>query len=180
MRGEVIDGKRICPSCKTDKLSDEYSPGNNICKRCKADRRTEWRRAHPDLIPTAPTVSRACDNCGVEFEANKRRKRYCSVECFEAYRNKANWKHVQRRRARQRAATVEDFDDTEIYQRDEWVCGICQHPIDANVKCPDAQSPSIDHIIPIARGGTHERGNVQAAHLGCNVHKGIKVGREAA
>jgi 5-methylcytosine-specific restriction endonuclease McrA len=36
-------------------------------------------------------------------------------------------------------------------------------------------SPTIDHILPLARGGTHEPSNVQAAHFGCNAAKGARV-----
>jgi len=32
-------------------------------------------------------------------------------------------------------------------------------------------SASIDHIIPVALGGTHTRSNVQITHLFCNLHK---------
>jgi 5-methylcytosine-specific restriction endonuclease McrA len=34
---------------------------------------------------------------------------------------------------------------------------------------------SIDHIVPIARGGEHEWDNVQPAHLGCNIQKNDRV-----
>lgn len=32
-------------------------------------------------------------------------------------------------------------------------------------------SASIDHIVPLAAGGTDDRGNLQTAHLFCNLHK---------
>jgi 5-methylcytosine-specific restriction endonuclease McrA len=38
-------------------------------------------------------------------------------------------------------------------------------------KAPDPMSPSLDHILPLSKGGTHEPRNVQLAHLGCNVRK---------
>ncbi len=37
------------------------------------------------------------------------------------------------------------------------------------------QKPSIDHIVPITRGGTHTWDNAQLAHLLCNTRKGNKV-----
>lgn len=36
-------------------------------------------------------------------------------------------------------------------------------------------SPSIDHVIPLSRGGAHAMGNVQSAHLRCNSSKGDKL-----
>lgn len=35
--------------------------------------------------------------------------------------------------------------------------------------------PSIDHIIPMSKGGGHTWDNVQVAHRGCNTRKGNKV-----
>lgn len=34
---------------------------------------------------------------------------------------------------------------------------------------------SVDHIIPLSRGGTHEPGNAQCSHLRCNVAKGARI-----
>ena len=45
-------------------------------------------------------------------------------------------------------------------------------PINARVHFPDPQCATLDHVVPIARGGGHTRANVQAAHLGCNLKKG--------
>jgi len=37
-----------------------------------------------------------------------------------------------------------------------------------SLKAPHPLSMSIDHIIPLSRGGTHEPDNVQLAHFICN------------
>ncbi len=49
-------------------------------------------------------------------------------------------------------------------------------PIDRLLKYPDPDSLSLDHVMPLARGGEHAIDNVQAAHLRCNVRKGVKLG----
>jgi 5-methylcytosine-specific restriction endonuclease McrA len=49
--------------------------------------------------------------------------------------------------------------------------GICQdaaHPVDPSRRRPDPLSSSVDHVTPIARGGTHTRANVQITHWYCN------------
>ncbi len=59
----------------------------------------------------------------------------------------------------------------KMYERDGWICQICREPVDPTLRYPDPMSASLDHIIPLARGGTHEPGNVQLAHWICNVKK---------
>lgn len=77
-----------------------------------------------------------------------------------------------RRRAKKLNQFVANVDRHEIFKRDWHTCMICKKPLDMNLKWPDPMSPSIDHIIAIANGGTHEPANVQAAHLSCNISKG--------
>lgn len=49
------------------------------------------------------------------------------------------------------------------------VCAICGKPVDKKLKYPNPMSPTVDHIIPIARGGhPSDIDNLQLAHLSCN------------
>lgn len=97
---------------------------------------------------------------------------------FRAYRI-ANWEqelernkeYQKRRRAWKFEVEYEVFTSPEIYERDEWVCGICDNPVDPELAYPDPFSPSLDHIIPLSKRGPHTRANVQLAHLLCNVRK---------
>ena len=80
-----------------------------------------------------------------------------------------------RRRALKKGATVEDFKPGEIFERDDWTCGICSEPVDRDLKWPNPLSVSLDHVIPLALGGAHSRDNTQCAHLSCNVRKGAQA-----
>lgn len=51
------------------------------------------------------------------------------------------------------------------------LCQICNKPIE-NKTGP--WSPSVDHIIPLAKGGTHTPDNIQLTHKLCNNRKGDK------
>jgi len=170
---EVVDGKRVCPGCKIDKPLDDYSPGSTgRCKRCVADNAQTRREINPP--PLRPKSPIKC-MCGAIFAGDKRRNRYCSEACFLGNRHKANWKHMNKRRTRLRDAFVEAFDRVEIFERDGWVCQICKLPTDRSAEWPDQQMPSLDHIMPISRGGKHSRANAQTSHLGCNVRKGASI-----
>jgi len=77
----------------------------------------------------------------------------------------------QRYRFRKCHLKVETFTDLEIFERDGWLCGICGQKINRRLKWPHPRSKSLDHIVPLLRGGGHARENVQAAHLRCNMSK---------
>ena len=55
-------------------------------------------------------------------------------------------------------------------------CGICGHPVDFSLKPPHPMSPTIDHIIPVAKGGhPSDIDNLQLAHWTCNRQKSDKI-----
>lgn len=59
------------------------------------------------------------------------------------------------------------------------VCGICGKPVDKTIPYPDPLSPSVDHIIPINRGGhPSDIDNLQLAHWTCNRAKSDKLVRQ--
>ena len=52
-------------------------------------------------------------------------------------------------------------------------CGICGQPI------THPKTATIDHIIPLAKGGTNYRDNTQLAHARCNRKKGSNINYES-
>jgi hypothetical protein len=83
---------------------------------------------------------------------------------------------TQRRRAQKKVnGPHERFKDTEIFERDGWICQICREPVDRTIRHPDPKSASLDHIVPIVKRGLHVRSNVQLAHLGCNCRKHARL-----
>ena len=49
------------------------------------------------------------------------------------------------------------------------VCGICKKRIEP------WEPMHVDHIVPISRGGSRDRKNLQAAHALCNLRKGNRM-----
>jgi hypothetical protein len=125
-------------------------------------RYAEWKATRE-----VPSHELTCAECGVTFKAPRRRL-YCSMACryHQAYRA---------RRARANGAIREVYTAMQIAERDAWRCGICSELVDPALRYPNAMSRSIDHIIPLASGGSDTADNVQLAHLGCNWSKGDRV-----
>ena len=74
----------------------------------------------------------------------------------------------RKRRAQLAMVAFEDFAFCEIADRDGWVCHICRQTV-----LPE--QASLDHVIPISKGGPHTRDNVKLAHLLCNQRKGNRL-----
>jgi 5-methylcytosine-specific restriction endonuclease McrA len=165
-------------------------------KDAELERGRRWRAANPEK-------ARAADKR--QYDANPERRRESSRrwrslnpekvrEGFRVWRE-ANLEHdlerhrqyvrdnpgiarsqVRRRRARKLDnGPCEQFTDAEIGERDGWLCGLCGLPVDRSLRWPDAACLVIDHIVPLALGGTHTRANVQVAHNLCNARKGARL-----
>lgn len=66
------------------------------------------------------------------------------------------------------------------WRRSKPPCSICGQPIAYDVHHLDPQALTLDHIVPIARGGDPwAPTNHQPAHRGCNKAKGTKSHDEA-
>jgi len=62
-----------------------------------------------------------------------------------------------------------------IYKTQD-ICGICGLPVDKELKSPDPMSKTVDHIIPVSKGGhPSDLSNLQLAHRCCNRQKGDRL-----
>lgn len=107
-----------------------------------------------------------CEDCG-ETWLNLFAQRTRCQPCFDSNRRA----RVALRRAAQRGADGNRIDPLDIFGRDGWVCQLCADPVLPFVRWPHPRSASIDHTVPISRGGPHVESNLQLAHLGCNAAK---------
>lgn len=87
----------------------------------------------------------------------------------------ADWRSYMRRRALKAGAPTEPYTRDEIAERDGYTCQLCGGQVDMELEWPDPGFPSIDHVIPLSRGGSDLKTNVQLAHLRCNIAKGDQV-----
>ena len=135
-----------------------------------------------------------CRGCETSFEPSHAAQKYCNARCRQR-RHTLLWRlrnpekyaetkkksaasvraGAQRYRSRKRNATVEYFLHSEIFERDGWICQLCDRPVDQTLRWPHSLSASLDHIIPISKGGNHSRANVQLAHVICNLRKGASL-----
>ena len=56
------------------------------------------------------------------------------------------------------------------------ICGICGKPVDMSLRYPHPMSPTVDHIIPVSKGGhPSDISNLQLAHRCCNRQKADRL-----
>lgn len=64
----------------------------------------------------------------------------------------------------------------QIILKTQSVCGICGQKVDFDYKFPHPLSPTVDHIVPISKGGhPSSLENLQLAHRYCNRMKSDKL-----
>lgn len=103
----------------------------------------------------------SCPMCATPFITDNPRDRHCSPRCGKRA-------DKDKRRALERNAFVAPVNRAQVYERDHWTCQLCREPVMRHEVVPHPQAPTLDHIVPLSRGGTHEPANVQLAHYRCN------------
>jgi 5-methylcytosine-specific restriction endonuclease McrA len=127
-----------------------------------AEKQARYAKAHPDRIRAK---NQTWHLAHPDYAAVKSKK------WREDHPGKSR-QYRQQRRARLREIPTESFNDIEIFERDGWICQLCNSPIDPTLRYPHRMSASLDHVIPLSHpGSSHTRGNVQASHLNCNQRK---------
>lgn len=128
-------------------------------KRCYACGRTLGRR----MFYRNPSRSDGLANTCIECKQSMPRYPESSERRREA---------ETRRRARKQRNGVIPYRRADIYERDGWVCQLCLAPVDKELQWPDPLCATIDHVIPIVKGGPDSPDNVQLSHARCNMSKG--------
>jgi hypothetical protein len=122
-----------------------------------------------------------CQRCGLPYVGRwfgTSSSPYCSETCSQAAASKRQvlkygWNaSAWRKRCRVMGLEYEVIHRASVYERDGWRCGLCGKAVSRDIRGRRRGAPSLDHIIPLSRGGSHTYANVQLAHFECNAAKG--------
>lgn len=154
---------RRCDPCRARTLS---RPGPACPLKYRGLDTVEYQRQQPRHF-----ISGYCSRCGEGFTTHANcyiGNGHCSKRC-----NRAHQRELER--VSKREAFVANVYRQEIYERDNWRCQLCGKAVKRKAQVPDLLAPTIDHIIPLSLGGTHEPANTQLAHFGCNAKKSNRL-----
>jgi len=160
-----LTDSRICGNCLISYFPKQRQPSKFCSRLCK----DVQRKSENKLSLLASKPERSCLHCGNSLPKSMRSDAgFCSPKCNSAA-------HAVTRQNATRSMTPRPDRLTFralIAERTNWTCGICGEPIDRTKSHPDSGYGSIDHIVPLAIGGTNDEENLQIAHLLCNLQKG--------
>ena len=138
-----------------------------MCKECGNNKNN--KKTH--------TYTYVCKECKRIFTSTSNNAIYCH-ECRidrKRIRDRTS-KRLREAKAKKNGKIEWNISLEKLIQRDEGICKICGRQVDINDYYYTDEGyfiagnnyPSIDHIIPLAKGGTHTWNNVQLAHRHCN------------
>lgn len=126
-------------------------------------RPSDWEARVRASLPQPRPLGRiltagCCPICGTWFVSDNG-DRTCSSACRRT------------RRYRRGRPWITPADRAAVYARDDYTCQLCLDPLLMTAGPPHPLSPTIDHIVARANGGTDVDENLQAAHFICNCMK---------
>lgn len=141
------------------------------CRGCRPSVKVSSARKSAARHRRRPLRLRYCLDCGELFNYSRRSNALRCQDC--TYTHNAYRRHEAEARRRQ----VYRLGDKSITwqalgDRDGWCCHLCGKSVPkiAGVAV-QPMGATIDHLVPVARGGTHEWDNVALAHRICNMRR---------
>lgn len=162
------------PFCAYDKDSSKRLGVTSRCKKCKTEERrtaaADWHANRAFIQKIEREGMTKCYRCSEvkpleTFLKNKKFVTGYSRLCLECNNNIRKVYRLHRKKS------LRDYTKWEVFEDDEFTCYICEDVLSPDTPANHFKSLSIDHVIPVSRGGLDERDNVRTACLDCNRKK---------
>lgn len=144
------------------------------CELCKAASRAhvaDWTAKNYERM--REINMRASHKYRAKEETKRKRAEYASKRNRTPEGKEVLLRATHRRRARKMGAGFEVYTTQQVLDLYGSLCHLCGLPIDLLApRRANATGLHIDHVIPIAKGGSDTLANVRPAHGLCNVRKG--------
>lgn len=125
-------------------------------------------------------VERKLRRCAYCKKWHRKKRKCCCEVCTKKYNRNSGWRKHSKRMiaARMNGQFDADIDIYKLIERDGGQCYLCGDVVLFNLHYNDAKYPTIEHVIPISKGGTHSWDNVKVACRDCNSRKSTMTDKE--
>ncbi|REH88586.1 HNH endonuclease [Staphylococcus felis] len=175
--------KRKCPTCRThykhigDSCNVYYFECIN-CYKLHLSKRKTPRKYCDDKCKSMYKFKRKyhkqCVECNKDYVSNRVNSKFCSESCLR--------KFSYRKQEINRRLTIKNNGEVDwnisikgLIKRDGQKCYLCGNDVIFSENTNDDYYPSIEHVKPLSKGGTHTWDNVKIAHRKCNWEKGVNL-----
>ena len=201
----LLSGYKHCQGCGEEIPVKCFGDTNRVfCSSClgrekrkkdclKPQKKKKWkpkkdrlmRPIYDELIAVGSKHCTRCNSSFPVFTDHDCKRLYCESCKGELAREKSRLKAkksgTHRRRAKKFNVPSETVDRIQVFQRDEYKCWICgkktlsDFALSEGSNCPHPDSPTLDHVIPLSKGGPHSYSNTKCACFLCNCLKRDKI-----
>lgn len=183
--------KIICTVCtgRTQKTKEERLAEKIALERAKQKKKLEQKRNKIfqmqmnfcECGKLLPFDVKRCDKCEKEYRRIKAKQWRESERGRESVRRSRSIKDHKRRVREQSYPFDKTISLDSLFKRDYGICYICCKPCDWSdfqkvngAFVVGGSYPTIEHVKPLCKGGTHTWNNVKLACHACNSKKGRK------
>lgn len=162
-------------TAKCGRCGDDFTARDAGQKFCSQACGQQHREA------ATPSVEARCRLCDAVFArpVHRTQRLYCSANCRERVRRKKRSVYLRTadrlRKMRMSENGMEQVCPTTVFERDLWTCYLCNQPVNRNAVPWADDEPTMDHVVPLSKGGPHTYENVRCACRACNRAKGDKL-----
>jgi 5-methylcytosine-specific restriction endonuclease McrA len=93
------------------------------------------------------------------------------ISCEFKLKTNVGWGPRDRRKWRQRMTSTSAFRRSVILRENGGSCYLCGVLTDGSLDSNDPIYPTVDHVVPLASGGTHTEDNARCCCRRCNTRK---------
>ena len=184
LQPSCLKKKHHCTICHEQQLrikQKQLNEENKLYKKIFKSFINTYLPKHNVQLKHCKVRTITCNYCGNDFTVlGIHGNRKTCDDCKILFSKKDKRLHAMLSRPHDNDITIK-----KLFERDKGICYLCGGNCDWNSKhvssngtiVVDSYYPTIDHVIPLSKDGTHQWKNVRLAHFICNTAKGAKVER---
>lgn len=179
-----VERRRARQSTQRRSVYVKAARGTHLCGLCKAPHHSHGLcysclRAQGLRAPDRK-IDGTCNRCGDAWQKDRKATSPLCPSCFDVVRDSLVFTGLtidknNRRRALKLGRIAEVVDVLAIFERSGWICSLCDRAVDRTLSALDPMAPTLEHVIPLSRGGDHVEANCALAHRLCNARKGNRL-----